>query len=130
MLRSVLASGILLLAVASSAQAQEPTVDVEARVVGGSIMPPNSIEPMELLFEFTGNGPSLAGAIRIPGVEHLRMEMTDTLVTDEVFSFSFVNPAGTHTAECSLERQSDRSLRGECVAADGAMEIQIDAVDL
>ena len=122
---AVLAAG-LLLGATSSLAAQDGTDAPEVRVIPGTFTNENNIDPMDLNFEFSGSGETLEAAITIPGVESLRIEMNDLLLTDELFNFSFVEPSGTEVIECSLERLSDDSFRGECFGSEGSGEMTID----
>jgi hypothetical protein len=86
--------------------------------VDAAIIRPGAFEPMALNVEFSGSGDELAAAITVPGAAGMRMEMSDLLISDEAFKFSFLEPGGTNI-ECSLIRLEDDSFRGECGSGGG-----------
>ncbi len=136
---ALLAAGMFLFAGTSELRAQDATADADAdaaadateeaaadateevpsdvQVVEASIINPGAFEPMALNVEFSGSGDDLAATITIPGME-MRIALDDLLLTDDLFSFSLVNPGG-QAIECSLYQLDDESYRGECMDGGG-----------
>ncbi|MDH3428160.1 MAG: hypothetical protein OEM23_06970 [Gemmatimonadota bacterium] len=109
-----------------AAEAAEAASDVQ--VVGATFLNPGAMEPMALNAEFTGSGDDLTAALTVPGMD-LRVELNELLITDDTFTFSFLEPGGTLTIECSLYKLDDASFRGECFAGDDTAEMTIEAFE-
>lgn len=124
---ALFAAGMFVFAGASDLRAQDGdagTADEAAtetpsdvQIVEATILNPGAMEPMDLNVEFSGSGDELAAAITLPGME-MRIELTDLLITDDAFSFSFTAPGEDLVIDCSLFRLGDESFRGDCFAGD------------
>lgn len=100
---------------------------VQATVVDATFTNPGAVEPTDVQVEFTGSGDDLGGAILVPGTE-LRLPLNDVQVTDDRLMFTFEEPGGS-TVDCSLNRLSDDSFRGQCEAQGQTAEMTIDAFE-
>ena len=117
-------------ALAQEADAADAAVPdaVQATVVDATFMNPGAVEPTEVQVEFTGSGDDLGGTILVPGTE-LRIPLNDVKVTDDRLMFTFEDPGGAATIDCSLNRLSDDSFRGQCEAQGQTAEMTIDAFE-
>ena len=128
---ALLAAGAFLFAGVSHVHAQEAAdageedvevaVDVDVRVVAGSVVNPGDVDPMDLNFEFSGAGESLQAEITVPGAEGMRIVMNELLITDTRFTFSFQAPGNSSYIECDLERMQDDSFYGDCFDDEGTV---------
>jgi hypothetical protein len=101
---------------------------VQATVVDATFTNPGAIEPTPVQVEFTGSGDDLGGTILVPGTE-LRIPLNEVKVTDDRLMFTFEDPGGAATIDCSLNRLSDDSFRGQCEAQGQTAEMTIDAFE-
>lgn len=101
---------------------------VQATVVDATFMNPGAMEPTAVQVEFTGSGDELGGAILVPGSD-MRIPLNDVKVTDDRLMFTFEDPGGAATIDCSLNRLGDDSFRGQCEANGQAAEMTIDAFE-
>lgn len=101
---------------------------VQATVVDATFMSPGAVEPTEVQVEFTGSGDDLGGTILVPGAD-MRIPLDDVKVTDDRLMFTFEDPGGAATIDCSLNRLSDDSFRGQCEAQGQTAEMTIDAFE-
>lgn len=125
---------MLVLAGTSELRAQD--ADTEAaedtssnvRVVDASMLSADGMEPTALYAEFSGSGDALTAALTVPDMEGFRMEMTDLHISEQGFTFSFLEPGGT-SIDCDLIRLGDDSFRGECDAGGIPVEMTIEAFE-
>ncbi|MGD8495436.1 MAG: hypothetical protein PVF05_04545 [Gemmatimonadales bacterium] len=132
---TTLAAALLILAATPSLHAQEAggeeaaAPDAEqATVVGATFQNPGAIEPTEVQVEFTGSGDELGGTILVPGAD-IRIPLNDMKLTDDRLMFTFEDPGGAATIDCSLNRLKDDSFRGQCEAQGQTAEMTIDAFE-
>ena len=136
---ALLAAGMFVLSTTSDLRAQEAEAEApdtaaeapaEVQVVGATFLNPGALEPMALNAEFTGSGNDLAAALSVPGMD-LRVELNELLITADKFTFSFIEPGGELTVECSLFKLDDGSFRGDCFAGDdgSSAEMTIEAFE-
>lgn len=128
-------AAMLFLAATPSLRAQEAGDDAaaapdaaQATVVDATFMNPGAVEPTEVQVEFTGSGGDLGGTILVPGAD-VRIPLTDMKLTDDRLMFTFEDPGGAATIDCSLNRLKDDSFRGQCEAQGQAAEMTIDAFE-
>ena len=129
-------AALLWFAAAPALQAQEADAAdaaavpdaVQATVVDATFMNPGAVEPTEVQVEFTGSGDDLGGTILVPGAD-MRIPLDDMKVTDDRLMFTFEDPGGAATIDCSLNRLSDDSFRGQCEAQGQTAEMTIDAFE-
>ena len=126
-----IAKSPIILAVALTAGAVAPgqaMAQQEAggkdQVVDGSVLNPGATEPLVLNFNCSGAGEDLAGAITVPGVEALRMDLRDVVVTTDRFMFVYTSPDGTEI-ECTLLEEGGEGFRGECMAGMDSIEMAV-----
>jgi hypothetical protein len=133
---ALLAAGIFVFAGTSDLRAQEADVEAVAgddapsnvQNVEAMIFNPGAATPTILNVEFNGSGDALTAALTVPDVEGFRMEMTDLKLSDDAFTFLFLEPGGT-TIDCELMRLDDESFRGECDAGGVPIEMTIEAFE-
>lgn len=134
---TTLSAALLLFAAVPSLRAQEADTGsdeaaapdaVQATVVDATFMNPGALEPTEVQVEFTGAGDNLGGTILVPGTD-LRIELHEMMLTDDRLNFTFDDPGGAATIDCSLNRLKDDSFRGQCEAGGQAAEMTIDAFE-
>jgi len=133
---ALLAAGMLVVGGTSDLRAQDAEVEATAgddapsnvQIVEAMIMNPGAAEPTILNVEFGGSGDELTAALTVPDVEGFRMEMTDLKLSDDAFTFLFLEPGGT-TIDCELMRLDDGSFRGECDAGGVPIEMTIEAFE-
>jgi len=133
---ALLAAGMFVFAGTSDLRAQDADVEAAAsedapsdvQNVEAMIMNPGAAEPTMLTVEFSGSGDALTAALTVPDVEGFRMEMTDLKLSDDAFTFLFLEPGGT-TIDCELMRLDDDSFRGECDAGGVPIEMTIEAFE-
>lgn len=135
---ALLAAGMLVLAGSPDLLAQdagaEETADAAAdapsdvRVVDASILGADGMGLTALHVEFSGSGDSMTAALTVPDMEGFRMQMNDLHVSEQGFTFSFLEPGGT-SIDCDLMRLEDDSFRGECGTGGVPVEMTIEAFE-
>jgi len=132
---TALFAALLLLAAAPSLQAQDAGGDdgaapdaVQATIVDATFMSPDQMQPTEVQVEFTGSGDDLGGTILVPGAD-LRIELLEMMLSDDRLTFTFEDPGGAATIDCSLNHLKDHSFRGPCEAGGQTVEMTIDAFE-
>jgi len=133
---ALLAAGMFVFAGTSDLRAQDADVEAAAdedtssdiQLVEAMIFNPGAATPTILNVEFSGSGDALTAALTVPDVEGFRMEMTDLKLSDDAFTFLFLEPGGT-TIDCELMRLDDDSFRGECDAGGVPIEMTIEAFE-
>ncbi len=133
---ALLAAGMFLLAGTSDLRAQDAEVEAaaseeapsEVQVAEAMIFYDGAATATILNVEFGGSGDALTAALTVPDVEGFRMEMTDLKLSDDAFTFLFLEPGGT-TIDCELMRLEDDSFRGECDAGGVPIEMTIEAFE-
>jgi len=133
---ALLAAGMFVVGGTSDLRAQDAEAEAtpgeetatDVQIVEAMIFNPGAAEPTILSVEFGGSGDELTAALTVPDVEGFRMEMTDLKLSDDAFTFLFLEPGGT-TIDCDLMRLDDESFRGECDAGGVPIEMTIEAFE-